>query len=423
VSNYQHGTHVHFEIHEDYFGEWRISKTLQLLYFSDFKMANPNVQVSLRFIKDGSTVIDDPDVHIRKDVPVTPIAALEGKDVGVTGFIMDKFTVGKIYEMKSRDVIRINGLVQFTDYKTTHRIPNLVFDIDTEARPGEDDYPLSLSREQLRGALKELIDTTIECMNIDALTTAAKLLGTSPDIKKNKRIRRGHLLQGRRGKSLETDEDREIRESLVMLADTFGRQIVIRKEDVIVRNDRITIITPNGEEVDLNFSRTGVIAPVMSNPFGCTSYLVEGLGEAMMNIKEIAMPTDPSVIDLLIKNYNPTASQIRWHAKVLSVWGKILQVVVEENEEFGIGVTSERSIAAQRTTEFGVHYILNVDLALREVTSKEGMVLRLWKLACHENAHSYIDIHNERWSDKDDDIFELTCDEMYGKIKEFARML
>jgi hypothetical protein len=130
---------------------------------------------------------------------------------------------------------------------------------------------------------------------------------------------------------------------------------------------------------------------------------------------------------MAVVRYERSPETREFHAKLLLAWQDILQIVASSDEEFGIGITTDKYMEAGRMTLNGeVFYLINPLKAVPDWLKKqsaESIVLALWTLACHEVTHYYVHDHNEWFAITCNDIEKDSSEVILRCIKKIAKRL
>lgn len=81
--------------------------------------------------------------------------------------------------------------------------------------------------------------------------------------------------------------------------------------------------------------------------------------------------------------------------RILRAWTAIIPLACASNDHFGVGLTKERGVQAYCYTYNGDSYYLVNPEKFGNIPSKDGIILALWSLACHEATHFKQESHNE----------------------------
>jgi len=111
---------------------------------------------------------------------------------------------------------------------------------------------------------------------------------------------------------------------------------------------------------------------------------------------------------------------IKWHLQLLKIWESVLEIIVEDDENFFIGLTYNEQ--ASRGTSYKYNaalYSINPEV-IYNCESKAGVIVRLRDIAIHEYAHRFCSSHDENFALKmhkiSGETIELFLEQM-GKIK------
>jgi len=275
------------------------------------------------------------------------------------------------YHIQGYNFIRLGGLAQFMNYSGSDRSTNLFFEIKTELRPNDEGYPFDLARESVKGdTLNDFIVATVQNHTQNGLTSARVANEDVPN--KRREITRGYTLKGTRTKSGDTS-------------------IMTSRE----RQDMPTI----GE----------ILAAIQMG----------GRGET------VEVKNDGKGIAMLMYDYRKPEeyAKAEFHAKFLRAWQEVLKLVALEDDAFGIGLTTDRNLVAQRHPYGNITYYLVNPTFYEEITSSDGAVLSLWQTACHEVTHYHFADHNEHFSAMEAEIGRITADVIFVELKRIAKLL
>lgn len=393
VAQPRQGTEVGIYCKEQ-LGDAIICRAMEMVYFSE-------VAVHFIYKLEGETVLDE------ITSPYQPTLR-EGEHKGFDCYLAPVSKFNKAYLVGGpRNIHRINGLVQFVSPGSDGRKTNLVFDFhDTP-------YPFTPSREQLRGDIYFQVNALINKHNVDAVSSLRRL--SEPPIQNV--LSDGYLLNGRRGV-----EPEEVKDAIDKL---------IEEDEIKVKAFGMERINAEGvrvQEIRLSNWRSADI-PMNELEFYTTEELARKVLEICIEAGELQLPEEPEPVHkhpaLLFKNYQPKSIAIRnADTNLLKVWIELIQMCADPRDQFGAGLTSEElTEGASRTYSDGKYfYMLNPSI-VRNVRSKEGKVLALWGVACHECSHFSIDQHDEYFTCEEGHIQRLTATEMFENIKTLKRML
>lgn len=258
------------------------------------------------------------------------------------------------YTITGLAAVRINGLVQFF-----FRAPsgcNIVIDLITDRLPGEDEYPLTTSRESLKGDLHWEISNWVSQKRTDSITTV-KRANEPPRPPKSD----WHITDGR----LRSPEALKPRAMSV-------------------------------EEFTQFFDSTG--AEVMAT---------RGLDG-----KQARMEAD--VDGMALYRYDKPGPLCVADKILLEAWALVLIQVAEEN--FIPGLTLEEATMASRTEHRGYAiYMINPDefhTFYEPLLDHKAAIAYMWHLACHECAHRTCSGHNEQFTAEMGRIASLSAEQL-----------
>lgn len=268
--------------------------------------------------------------------------------------------------------VRLNGLVQFlAGSQNEHRHNNLIFDIKTTADPESKDYPFSMSREELIDDYYAAVMKLRKAHDANVLESTVTVVAPDKPKEETIQIIKGKLLTGKRSTTYREEKSSD---SLYMGNKTAPTKTIIEEK-----------------------------------------------------VREIAGRKSQNQIQLIIKRYRRDPNTRSWHAKILLAWQDVLEIVAEDDESFGIGITSLWHMEAARGRTDGVlYYIINPEQAITDEMrswSEEAIVLFLWSLACHEVTHKYVDVHNEHFTTTMNNIQRDSSEIILRMLPKIARRL
>ena len=267
------------------------------------------------------------------------------------------------------NVVRLNGLMQFLygtrlDYRKT----NLFFDIKTDRDPADPMYPFSMSREEMENSLKEMVDAFVTSHNANVIQSVAAVEEDVPN-EETIQVLEGRMLKGSRA----TKYDKHDRASDSGMGNQTKTKLNIEQKVRELQN--------------------GSKAPVK----------------------------------MVIQRYDRNPETRSWHAKLLLAWQDVLQVAAEDEEEFGIGITSDPyRVAYRMSMDYVVYYVISPEVALSESLksqTSEAVVLYLWTLACHEVTHRYVSDHNEWFTTTENSIQGDSAEVILRLLRTIAKRL
>jgi hypothetical protein len=114
--------------------------------------------------------------------------------------------------------------------------------------------------------------------------------------------------------------------------------------------------------------------------------------------------------------------------RLLAAWRELLRLVTPDRE-YCVGViadpdtVAEREILATSPAGGGIPcYYLHPELAIQGVTTRDGLLLRLYALAVHEATHAAHDSHNERFTSAESQLFSATADSVAAALPRLKRV-
>ena len=360
------GTKITLRISEAVYDS-SVRKALQMIYFSE-------LDVKLHVIKRDYPALRWKDEHAglnttkieRKKLEVNKFFDFWGTDATC---MPEKFKFGSSSNGTGYNVIRLNGLMQFLygtrlDYRKT----NLFFDVKTDKDPEDPMYPFSMSREEMESALKDMVDAFVTSHNANVIQSVAAVKEEIPLVE-TIQVLEGRMLTGSRG----TKYDKHDRASDSGMGNRTQSKLTVEQK---VRQ-----------------LKEGSKAPVK----------------------------------MVIQRYDRDPATRNWHAKVLLAWQDVLQIAAEDEEEFGIGITSDPYRGAYRMQmDYTVYYVLSPETCLGEEIkdkSSEAVVLYLWTLACHEVTHRYVSDHNEWFTTTENAIQRDSSEVILRLLRTIAKRL
>ena len=283
--------------------------------------------------------------------------------------LADPFKIPNCGEMTGHNIVRINGLFQFL-WTSGGRETNLFFDFTPIVRPEDSSYPVTMNREQLTGTANGMVRAIVAAHDTNVLQSKILLEKKKDDGKETVMIIPGCKLIGKNSRLRQPEE----RQQMFMGNATDGVGIDVQH-------------APENKSVVHSGSS-----------------------------KE---PT------LVIVRYTGNPETAKRHAALLRVWRYVLEIVASDKEEFGIGITDDQWVYAQRMEIENIpFYVLNAEAVGKDQKGSDvGFVLRMWMLAVHEVTHYAVSSHDERFTTIMDDIVKSTSDVMYANLKDIARLL
>lgn len=389
----------------------------RIIYLSD-------VDVKFSYYKAGKLQYEDSNAGFSqlKDVRITREEFADVVDSSLEDVrILDGFKVHE-YEIEGYDIVRMNGLVQFTEYQTSKRKTNLIFDLSIKFRPTDAKYPLTLSREAVSGDTEDQIDHISRLHTVDVLTSYRKLEEPKEPVR---RIIDGYTIKGSRGRGL----DDEI-EGLSSIRLQSGEMVAVKAQQFYRdENGDPKILLEDGREIAIRLPGEDDFGKTHSERYyspSCTAEYVDVfpvLDQIGMENLPTTKPRFHKSIAVMQDNYIKDPKKVKAHAKILRAWREILTITASFEENFGIGITSQGWVNGKRSVYDGdIFYIVNPD-CIEDVETNAGKALRLWHLACHECAHAVHDIHDEAFASEMGRISVETADAFWKNIVRISRLL
>ena len=343
-----------------------VEAALRCIYLSDI----PGVEINVIVERKSGVGVHDKDVDMLFDKNKVLLHTCD--DWSAWGMEPFKANEGSFYSNKisGYNVVRLNGLVQFTFNSWNNRDTNLFFDITPKGAPGDAEYPFDLSREKLVNMdIKQEIMDMIDSHNSNQNKSSDMVNKPVLVIEEIKRIV-GILLKGTRKSRYEENTTRAF----------MGNK------------------TP-AEVIMSAVSRSRL--------------------ENQVDQKQTGKP------DVIFVRYNGSKETARRHAKLLRAWTSILEIVAEDGEEFGVGLTGDESAQASRMSHGDndqVYYVMNPD-TMDKGLSPQAQILYMWHIACHEAAHRYEHNHTERFTTMHAVVAADTVEQIYSGLSKLADLL
>lgn len=246
--------------------------------------------------------------------------------------------------------VRLRGLVQFSTSVGDH--PDCwVLDIETSAAPGDPDYPLSLSREDLEQRLRCEVDAAILPHHQNPVTSATRQF----------RARNAPVTEYYSGQMLLPDapDDDDLPQMDPGESQPSESEI---ESDRLYR--RCSAFSEQSTDIDTGrFSPAGV------------ALMVKGADRSR---RDVGAPHN---------------------VRLLRVWGKLVAAMLrggEISESFGIGFLHDATTLAERVEgPKGIYYLVNPTASSALVSRPAATLLRLAFTAAHEAAHARYAAHTE----------------------------
>jgi hypothetical protein len=127
---------------------------------------------------------------------------------------------------------------------------------------------------------------------------------------------------------------------------------------------------------------------------------------------------DGSIATLYVNFNHPNADDRR----ILRVWTQILQIVANRHDSFGVGFIGDSDTNAERREyKDQYYYLINPNFARLNISTREGLILALWTLACHEVTHYQYSSHNEEFTSAMAGIMRNTSDNIQNTMGDLKR--
>lgn len=298
-------------------------------------------------------------------------------------------------------VYLLNGQVQFVTRTSEGRKPALFFDFTTNAKPDDKDYPFTMSRESVTKDLQDPFNRYVRLQDSNYHSLMHEF--DKPE-KPQEVLKEGYYLQGQRG----------LRKANLVVGKSFNEcQYTISEDDAIIKLTQVsqglfpgTVVTEDGKVLEIaSIEETEEIDP--NDPYG-----------PMVKVKKIRKR-----VSMFLRYYSSKPETIKYHVKILHAWEKIMALVADHGEVFGIGFTGNSWEKSYRTKmDTRIFYLVNPDEVML-CTSPEGMVLYMWHRACHEAGHASFSSHDESLSEAEAAIARETSGNIGNMLRDFSRIL
>jgi hypothetical protein len=334
-------------------------------------------------------------------------------------------------EIAAYSVVRIKGLVQFIDHSWGYRKTNLIFDLHSDELPDSVDYPLTISREEVKGELGKFISSEIKFNDINAITANNKIREPEP---KDDRLVHGYYVSGV-GEMAGTDMEQisqfsqsEMREAYAEIdeklhdEDSYIGYFEARPAQLFVNDGELYGTLDNGNTVKLSAKRnTARYIAALQNTM---DLMPEQFDQSVQDVIKASEKRYTKIATIIINYENTNKTLAIKHAKLLTVWEQILQLVADNDDYFGIGVIGTKWTNAERKIyENSVYYMINPENIFNSCDTNEGIVLRLWYLAVHETCHKDVSSHNEAFTTAMGHRIQATADRIYFNLRQLAEEL
>lgn len=320
------GTEI-FVVYQDV-NSWQFwPEALEYVAFSD-------VDVHFIYIHDESRQYDNLHVGLTQEkVELTSMPTWIG--YGIESFD------DKVYNFSGRVMVRLNGLVQHRRYTGGNRLEgNLIVDLDSHLEPDDKDFPMVMSREKLCGDTEVQVEDWVQTKTRNSLTTDTMIKRSleTPHIK----FVRGKILIGTRSR------DGFLEERL----DDFQKKDEQRTE-AIKEWLRASGNSYRAEDTELK--------PYIDN--------------------HMKFPI------MRLHNYEPSPDDVDRDAKFINAWAAVLELVMLEGTNFGVGLSSEDGLYSELNEVEGIYFFTINPAMFPEQPTAQGQILSIWVKACHEAAH------------------------------------
>lgn len=333
-------------------------------------------------------------------------------------------------EIKGLTVVRIKGLVQYIKRNYGYRKTNLIFDLLSVETPDSDDYPLTISREGIKGKLGEFITTEVNLADVNAISADDKI---KTPVKSSIDQIEGYFICGigeLAGPTLERVSnytETEMREAYSELSETLEKRdvpmrMIEEKPNSLIVIDGSLYADVSGKMVKISDGRN--TARFVAAAKNVWKLRPTDFDISVQNVMKKSAAKYDKIATVIMHYANKDKAVAMRHAKMLAVWEQIVQLVADKDDYFGIGVIGDSWIRAVRMVHNGsVYYLLNPRGIYDECDTREGIVLRLWLLACHETCHKEHSSHDETLTSAIDGRVQSTADRMYYNLRYLAEEL
>jgi hypothetical protein len=298
-------------------------------------------------------------------------------------------------KLSNRIIYRLNGLTQFTSCGYGDAEFNLVVEVSTTARPDSEDYPFTLSREEVNNDIQNILSKKLRNYFINAQTTTVKIKEISGQKITYKESYEGYLCSGK------SNRERKILEA--MEAQRQKDQATTTEFAGLITQKLVTRLTT---------------AKYTTKQHGDYEPKTDLLETSVFGIKTLIERT-ADTLKINVKNNR--------HIKLVQAWAEIITLVMTANPEyqhsFGIGLILDEDFAALRKYYEGTTYYLFNPLRLK-VSDPMTTITKLLFSACHEVAHTHHQNHNESFVVEHGKLMDNFL-EVYGMnaLYEIARTL
>lgn len=312
-----------------------------------------------------------------------------------------------------RVFFRIGGLTQAVEKQGPDDSGfNLVVDIETAARPGEQEYPLTTSREQMTGSLRDTVAEYLRRVFMNPHTEAL-LLKERAGVKKVKKI----FHEGDVCRKTKTE--------------------IKNEEKRVAFNDRVE--EAKGEIAEFLNRTLETMAPVMA-PVQNTLRTDTLSGLVQTDVSQSVVIMAPQPVTRLQRTPQGIATFLRvekkyWNRewinsknlRFLQVWVSMLETLMNFSpvvaSEYGIGMVFDDDFCALRTVEGDTVYYLFNPSRFR-LTHRVETVISMLQSAAHEVSHAVYEQHGEKFSVFSENLFNKIIQEVgFKQIRKWAAML
>jgi len=326
-----------------------------------------NAQISVTGLKvNNKTLLEKLEIGCNT-IEIHCVPAINHQFISVFG----QFLTATDNQLMGRTIYRLNGLTQFIEYGYSGAKFNLVVEISTTARPDNENYPFTLSREEVSDEIQSELSNKLRNYFNNERSTIIKLKEANGDKIKYQECYDGGLHSGESTKLTKTEKK---------LATQKAQDKVIEQEiSALVTTpivDRLNTVQTRQNHNDTNADTT-------------PTPIADLLEMSPLGIKTLIERT-PETLKINIKANK--------YIKLLQVWTELIALIMSASPDyqhsFGIGLALDDDYVALRKRHDDVIYYLFNPADLK-VSDPMTTVTRLLFAACHEVAHTHYSNHNE----------------------------
>lgn len=339
-------------------------ETLEMVAFSD-------VDVDFKYTRDNSLVYECQHVGlVGNPVELTSMPTWKG-------YGLESMTVGS-RSWEGHIFVRLNGLVQHERCLYGNKMKgNILVDLDNHLEPTDPDFPMTTSREKLCGDTEKEVDKWLQTLVSNSMTTdiIIKRSLETPGVK----FVRGKILSGKRPK----------------------RGFLEERIDEMTKEDQV-----RSEAIRSWIQMAG------------SSYV-----ESSQDLSQYLDPRAKFPLIRLI-DYEPSPDDIERDSAFINTWAAILELVLIEGVQFGVGLTNSYSIYSELNQVDNVLFFTINPGSFPEQPATSGQVLALWIKACHEAAHiNSQNDHGEVFQATVEYIQMVTANTIYSQMGRLTKIL